>query len=151
MITDLVKVLEIIANGIHRKHTPEEIFHQISSEKHTVDHNVIAAAYSWIYEKLLKDFTSNCSYNRSGSLRFFSSEETNLLGMVNANYLLHFYNIGLLNEKDLDKIIEQISRFPHGTVSLNDFNVLILALFLDVDKITPAGSRKMLYSSDKIN
>ncbi len=151
MITDLVKVLEIIANGIQRKLTQDEISKEINIEKHSVDYNIIAAAYSWIYEKLLKDVTLKHSYTRNGSQRIFSADEYDSIGLANANYILHFYNIGLLNERDLDKIIEQITRFPFETVSLNDINVFILTLFLDIDTITPSGSRKMLYSSDKIN
>lgn len=152
MIGELVKILEKIAKGINNNYSFEEVESSINNES-KIDKIAAAAAYSWIYEKFLMNFFRNkeMKENISGGLRVLSDDELSKIGLNNYNYLLHFYNVGLLNNGELEMIIDQIVLFPEGAISKENINLLILSVFLDLDSVSPPGSRYLLYSSDTIN
>ena len=152
MIGELVKILEKLAKGINNNYSFEEVENLINDES-KIDKIAAAAAYSWIYEKFLMNFFRNkeMKENISGGLRVLSGDELSKIGLNNYNYLLHFYNVGLLNNGELEMIIDQIVLFPEGAISKENINLLILSVFLDLDRVSPPGSRYLLYSSDTIN
>lgn len=152
MISELVNILEKIAKGISENYSFEQVENSISLGNKT-DKTVIAAAYSWIYEKfLLNNFQKKeMKGNISGGFRIFSEEEISQIGTQNYNYLLHFYNIGILNNNELEMIIDQIKLFPETSINKDSINMLILSVFLDLDNVSLPGSRYLLYSYDTIN
>jgi len=152
MITEIVEVLAKITEMINKNHSKDEVAELIIKDSR-YNKNIVAAAYSWIHEKTKHNNTTdnNKSENRSTSFRTLSDEEVSQIGLNNYDYLLHFYNIGLLTNNDFEEIIEQLKLFPDETITPEQINLLILALFLDLDKLTLPGSRQILYSSDTIN
>lgn len=152
MVTEIVEALAKITEIMNKNHSKDEAAEIIIKDSR-YNKNVVAAAYSWIHEKTKHNkFTDkNKSKNRSGSFRTLSDQEVAQIGLHNYDYLLHFYNIGLITNNDFEEIVEQLKSFPEGTISQEQINLLVLALFLDLDKLTLPGSRQILYSSDTIN
>ena len=150
-MTEIVKVLEEIVNKLNSE-PAEKTFSRLS-EKYKYDKNAVAAAYSWIYDKLIKD-----TYGKdfhfpadNSSFRVFSNEEINAIGLKNYNYLLHFYNKGILTNNDLELILQQIRLIGGEEVTIEQITIIILSLFLELNNYTLPGSRSILYSSDLIN
>ena len=152
MISEIVEVLAKIAKAISGNLSPEETVKILAKEK-KYRQNVIAAAYSWIYEKILRDLPELIDETlvTSTGFRILSEKEISAIGLNNYNYLLHFYNIGLLNLDELELVLDQVKLLPDDDVGEESINILILSLFLDIDKMTLPGSRLLLYSSDNIN
>jgi len=152
MTGELVEILEKIVQAINNDYSFEEVELYINFED-KVNKTVIAAAYSWIYEKLLREYyqRKELKSDNGKSFRILSEEEISAIGLQNYNYILHFYNIGLINNNELDMIMEQIKLFPEESRSIENLNILILSVFLDLDDISTPGSRYLLYSSDTIN
>lgn len=152
MITDIVNVIAKFAQGMKDDIPLDQVADSIAKEK-VYNKNMIAAAYSWIYEKINKDQFSKSDKNKNlnSNFRILSKEEENLIGLKNYNYLLHFYNTGILNKKDMEIIIEQIKMLPEESINPDNINILILFAFLNAEHELLPGSRLMLYSSDKIN
>ncbi|HVO75972.1 MAG TPA: DUF494 family protein [Ignavibacteriaceae bacterium] len=151
MTANIIEVLAKLAEGMNKKVSPEDLAEDFSREnKYKI--NLIAAAYSWIYEKIARDMIENKLHKRTPSmgLRILSEKEIMILGKENYNYLLYFYNKGLLNNNDIDIIVEEAGYFE-GNISREELNVLILSLFLNLDHFILPGSRLMLHSSDTIN
>lgn len=152
MVTEIVEVLAKITEKMEKDITAEDVVETISRESN-YNRSVVAAAYSWIYEKINRNkyIQKSAQPDSSKSLRTLSTEEALQIGLKNYNYLLHFYNIGLLNTTDLEIIIDDLKLFPEGTINPEQINLLLLSLFLDMDNLTLPGSRMLLYSSDMIN
>ncbi len=152
MTGELVEILEKLVQAINNDYSFEEVELFINFED-KVNKTVIAAAYSWIYEKLLREYyqKKELKTNTSKSVRILSEEEISTIGLHNYDYILHFYNIGLINNNEFDMIIDQIKLFPEESRSIENLNMLILSVFLDLDDISTPGSRYLLYSSDTIN
>jgi uncharacterized protein Smg (DUF494 family) len=152
MTGELVEILEKLVQAINNDYSFEEVELFINFED-KVNKTVIAAAYSWIYEKLLREYyqKNELKTNTSKSVRILSEEEISTIGLHNYDYILHFYNIGLINNNEFDMIIDQIKLFPEESRSIENLNMLILSVFLDLDDISTPGSRYLLYSSDTIN
>ena len=150
-MTEITKVLEEIVNKLDSE-SAEKTFDRLSG-KYKYDKNTVAAAYSWIYDKLIRDkYGEDFKFREDNeSFRFFSEEEINAIGLKNYNYLLHFYNKGILTNKDLELILEQIKLFGGEEVTIEQITIIILSLFLELNNYTLPGSRSILYSSDLIN
>ncbi len=152
MLTKVVEVLAKITEMEMKNISGEEAAETIIREAE-YNSSVIAAAYSWIYEKQRQNSFNGDkkSSAESKSIRAISNNEVMQIGLKNYNYLLHFYNIGLLTNNDLEEIIDELKLFPEESINKGDINLLILSLFLNLDKTTLPGSRLLLYSSDTIN
>jgi uncharacterized protein Smg (DUF494 family) len=151
MTATIIEVLAKLAEGMNKKVSPEELAEIFNREK-KYNKNLIAAAYSWIYEKIARDIIDNKMHQQipSRGFRILSEKELLLLGKENYNYLLYFYNKGLLNDNDMDIIIEEAEYFEDN-ISREELNILILSLFLNLDHFILPGSRLLLHSSDRIN
>lgn len=151
MTSDLVDVLVKIAEGIHLNYSFNEVLKSIYKNKDEYSENMIAAAYSWIYEKSLRNLI-NVSENKSEtSFRMLHDNEINLIGRENIKKIITLQNIGLLTNQDINKILNQLEMIPEVFTRESNFDLLILSLFFDSGgKLTP-GSRQVLYSSDTIN
>ncbi|MFO7446512.1 MAG: DUF494 family protein [Ignavibacteriaceae bacterium] len=150
MISEIVNVLEEIVLGMSRTSSLDEVIKIINKGK-KYNKSVVAAAYSWVYEKLVREVRNDLTFGISSGVRILSEDETLLIGPENYNYLLHFINIGLLNHNDMNLIIEKIKLFPDEQITVDNINLLILSLFLDADSLALPGSRILLNSSDQIN
>ncbi len=152
MSSEIVKVLENIAMAIDKDYSFEEV-EKFIKKGNKLGRNTLAAAYSWIYEKKLREMyrLKEMKPETSKSLRIFSEEEVSDIGLNNYNYLLHLKNIGLIDNDELELIISQIKMFPEEERTKESINIFVLSIFLDLDRTTTPGSRYLLYSSDTIN
>jgi uncharacterized protein Smg (DUF494 family) len=148
---EIVKVLEEIVNKLNSE--PEEKTFSRLSKQLKLERNTVAAAYSWIYDKLINESYKNerQNYPVSSSFRILDDEEVEAIGLQNYNYLLHFYNKSILNNNDLELILEQIKMLAGEELTIEQLTLMILSVFLEIDNYTLPGSRSILYSSDLIN
>lgn len=152
MVTEIVNLLTDIFENLDHTSSLDKAISDISTEER-YNKNVLATAFSWIYEKTIRDIDEFADRSElvTISKRIFSEEEKTLFGTDNFNYLLHLNNIGLLTTIDLEIIIEELKLFPHELINTESINVIIISLFLEVNTLTLPGSRLLLYSSDTIN
>jgi uncharacterized protein Smg (DUF494 family) len=152
MVTEIVNLLTDIFENLDHTSSLDKAINEIST-KERYDRNVLATAFSWIYEKTIRDIDEVTIHSElvTSSKRIFSEEEKTLFGTDNFNYLLHLNNIGLLTTIDLELIIEELKLFPQELINTESINVIIISLFLEVNTLTLPGSRLLLYSSDTIN
>ena len=152
MVSEIVDVIVKVFEGIKNDYSIRDVEQSLLSNN-TYHKNIIAAAYSWIYEKNARDKIETDKINvfSEDSFRILSNEERIILGEEIEIYIMQLYNIGLLNNKDIDKIVEQVQLFPENAKSKDNINLLILSLFFDTDKKSLPGSRYLLYSSDTVN
>ena len=152
MSSEIVKVLETIVQAINNNYSFEEVEHSLRLS-HKKKKTLIAAAYSWVYEKKMRELYISKALNghSSKSLRIMSENEASVIGLQNYDYILHFYNIGLININEFEKIIDNIMTVPEEIINKENINLLILSVILDIDRVSLPGSRYTLYSSDTIN
>jgi uncharacterized protein Smg (DUF494 family) len=152
MVSEIVDVIVKVFEGIKNDYSVKDVEKSLLN-KSTYHKNIVSAAYSWIYEKSARDKIETEPVNdlSDESFRILSNEERLLFGEEIEKYIMQLYNIGLLNNKDIDKIVEQVQLFPENAKSKDNINLLILSLFFDTDKKSLPGSRYLLYSSDTVN
>jgi uncharacterized protein Smg (DUF494 family) len=152
MVAEIIEVLAKITE-MGKNNIPEEEAAETIQRESKYNKNTIAAAYSWLHEKNKQklDYRALKDTNESKSLRILSNDEVRQIGIKNYDYLLHFYNIGLLTNNDFEEIMDELKQFPEESVRTENINVIILAMFLDLDKWSLPGSRYLLYSTDNIN
>lgn len=152
MTSKVVEVVAKILEGLKDDRTLEDVS-QVLSKNKDFDKQTVSAAFSLVYDRLLNNKKSKRRQEEKGSrnIRFLSDEEAAALGLDNYNYLIHLYNIGLLDNNDLEMILEQVMMFPEEQVNREDINWIILISLVEVNSEITPGSRILLYSSDTIN
>ena len=152
MVSEIVDVIVRVFEGIKKENSLLEVEKLLPAG--VIYHkNIIPAAYSWIYDKSVRDSLRNKEISTAveSGFRILSNEEKSMFGEDIEKYLMHLYSIGLLKSNDIDKIVEQVQLFPDNAKSLDNINLLILSLFFDTEKKSLPGSRYLLYSSDTVN
>ncbi|MGK9369041.1 DUF494 family protein [Melioribacter sp. Ez-97] len=153
------KVIEIISkilDGLGKGKSLEEL-NKYFSEKKKYDKQTLSIAFSLIYDKIILQNSFQLLEEKAGihksrkSFRFLTEEEKDALGVENYNYLMHLFNVGLINPTTLEDILEQISMFPENKVSRNELNWIVLLSLVDFESDVPPGSRILLYTSDSVN
>ena len=152
MVTEIVDLLADIFENMDKTSSLDKAMDEIKINER-YNKNVLATAFSWIYEKKIRDMGEVAEHEEliTKGKRIFSEEEKSLIEVYNFNYLLHLNNIGLLTNLDLEVIIEELKLFPRELINTESINVIIISLFLEVNTLTLPGSRLLLYSSDTIN
>lgn len=149
MTSELINILIKLAEEINSRKSINKVLEKISFNN-KVSKNLVAALYSWIYDKINRDSGEEQIYSGTGT-RILSEDEIEQIGIENYNYILHLLNLGLLDYPDLEKIIEQALVYPEGELDDEQINLLVLSIFLEININLPPGSRFLLYSSDTIN
>lgn len=152
MISEIVDVVRKIAEGIKANNSFDVTLNSLSKDKN-YDKKMVAAAFSWIIEKMSLNLKANQASvkEKSKGFRILSEEEYNLIGLENYNYLLNFYNLGLLNRTDIDTILASLDLFSLTDINSDVLNVLILSQLVNTGANSLPGSRFTLYHSDTIN
>lgn len=152
MVTEIINLLADIFENLDKSISLDKAIDEISIKKR-YNKNILATAFSWIYEKTIRDMGEIEEHAEllTNGRRIFSEDEKLLIGTDNFNHLLHLNNIGLLTNSDLEIIIEELKLFPRELINTESINVIIISLFLEVNTLTLPGSRLLLYSSDTIN
>lgn len=142
-----VNAIKLVFDQIIKSKTPEQVLENIVNIK-KYDGSVIAAVYSWVFEKLKNKKAISF---KEKSLRIMSVEEIELIGIENYSYILHFFNLGLISSKEIDKLINQMELMPEELISTKLINILLITMFIYGDVSLLPGSRLHLFSSDTIN
>jgi len=152
MVTEIVNLLADIFENMDKASSLDKAMDEVKINQR-YNKNILATAFSWIYEKKIRDMGEEAEHEEliTKGKRIFSEEEKSLVEVQNFNYLLHLNNIGLLTNLDLEIIIEELKLFPRELINTESINVIIISLFLEVNTLTLPGSRLLLYSSDTIN
>ena len=152
MTTKVVEVLAKILDGLNKDFSLEDVNNILNKEKQ-FDKQTVSAAFSLVYDKIaLNKIVKDLEVDHSSKgLRIFNELEVEEIGLDNYNYLLHIQNIGLIDTKDLETLIEQILLYPTSNITLDDINWLILVSLVDYDSKILPGSRVTLFSTDTIN
>lgn len=147
----LVEVITQILEGISNNVPFEDLNKSLMSNKE-YDEQTLSIAFSLIYDKILNRKESHKDkIKKERSVRFLTEEEKYILGIENVNYLMHLYNLGLLDSDNLESILEQVIMFPENRLTRKEINWIILLSIVDFDSINLPGSRNLLYSSDSVN
>ncbi len=152
MTSKIVEALAKILEGLNNNYTLEEVNKTLLKDKR-FDQQTVSVAFSLVFDKVLvkKASLKRGKKNVRKNLRIFTDEEKELLGTDNYNYLLHLMNVGLIDSKDVELILEQVMMFPENQITKNEINWIILLSLVDFDYEILPGSRVLLYSSDTIN
>jgi len=152
MISKIVDALVKVREKINEKNIKDENLENLELEN-IYKKNIVAAAYSWIYEKNQREqaIANSNTVNQRQGIRIPSEREIRAIGINNYDYLLRFYNIGLLTSFEFDYILDELKLLPLDIIDIDEINVLLLSLYLDLEKLSLPGSRLMLHSSDTIN
>jgi uncharacterized protein Smg (DUF494 family) len=149
--SELVEILSKILDGVLVDSPIDKIEKHLYKNK-KFDPQTISTAYSWIYDKMISNLEKISSGEiASVSVRIFSDDEIDLIGLDNYNRILKLMNAGLLNPIDIDNIFKSIELLPLDRISNEDLNFMVLASLFEINHITLPGSRLLLYLSDKVN
>lgn len=151
MTSKIVDILAKILEALNKDLSLDEIGQKLSKSKE-FDEKALNAAFALLYDKLIHKKTEKLILNDTKSIRHFSQEEIDLLGVENYNYLLHLFNLGLIDRDNLEAILYQITLFPDLKVSKREINwMVILSLTENNSSNLLPGSRILLNSSDTVN
>lgn len=151
MNSKIVDILTQILEGIGEGYTIEEMNHYFIKKK-KYDKQTLSIAFSLLFDKITLEKSREELENKAKkSLRFLTEEEKEILGIENYNYLLHLFNVGLINSETFEEILDQILSFPESKITKNDINWLVLLSIVDSNMMVPPGSRVLLYTSDSVN
>lgn len=151
MAAKIVEVLARILDGLNKNFSLEEVNLSLVKNKE-FDRQTVGVAFSLVYDKVLSNKLNPRKRKKaSNNFRILSEEEKEILGIENYNYLMHLYNVGLINSIDVETILEQVGLYPENTITKEDINWIILISLIDFNSEILPGSRILLYSSDTIN
>lgn len=151
MAAKIVEVLARILDGLNKNFSLEEVNLSLVKNKE-YDRQTVGVAFSLVYDKVLSNkLNPKKRKKNSNNFRILSEEEKEILGIENYNYLMHLFNVGLINSIDVETILEQVGLYPENTITKEDINWIILISLIDFNSEILPGSRILLYSSDTIN
>ena len=114
----------------------------------------ISAAFSWLYDKvqfgesLLSDNNEDICPK---SYRIFHDAEKMIFSPEARGYLMQCYELGLIDEWDMEYIIDKVVFSGFSKVTLSEIKSLVISTIFDFDDSDRIGSRVMLSSKDTIN
>ena len=150
------KIVEVLAEILERlkKNSSLEEVNKVLSKNKRFDEQTLSAAFSLVFDKVLTQRIvagKKSSHSNKSNFRLLTDEEKEVIGIENYNYILHLYNVGLLDYIDFEMILEQIMLFPSESITRDDINWTIFISLVDFNADLLPGSRLLLYSSDNIN
>ena len=141
----IADILETLSLGM----SFEDIEARLNNDK-KYDKKTIAAAFSWLLDKILLD--DNYESEKSGkSFRIFSEQELRGIGKENCDYLIKLNRIGVISNAELEDIVEKLISNFEGGVDKRLVNYILMMTMAEIDEKAFPGSRILLSSSDKIN
>ncbi|MBI1939555.1 MAG: DUF494 family protein [Ignavibacteriales bacterium] len=149
MKTEIVEVITKILEGIGTNTPLEDVNKKLLKSKE-YDEQTLSIAFSLIYDKILLTGKNKLRVKEK-SIRILTEEEKYILGTDNYNYIMHLYNLRLLNSESLESMLEQVIMFPENRITRKEINWIVLISIVDFDNEIPSGSRYLLYSSDSVN
>ncbi len=150
MTSKIVDVLTKILEALNQNKSLDDVNKRLKKSKE-FDDKIINAAFALLYDKIILNKSSESLNHELKSFRLFSNEEIEILGIDNQNYLLHLFNLGLIDANNLERILYQVTLFPELNVTRNDINWMIILSLTETNNSLLPGSRFLLNSSDTVN
>ncbi len=150
MNSKVVDALQIIVEEMRESKSLEDI-NVLLSSKEEIDTETASVAFSLLFDKVLQKIEQPERSVSSSSFRVADEEEISFIGIDNYNYILHIFNLGIINSDDLELIMEQVVLYPKLILNRHDINLIVLFSLMEVSADLLPGSRFYLHTSDKIN
>jgi uncharacterized protein Smg (DUF494 family) len=150
MNSKVVDALQIIIEEMRESKSLEDINILLGS-KAEIDTETASVAFSLLFDKVLQKIEHSERTSASLSFRVADEEEISFIGIDNYDYLLHLFNLGIINSDDLELILEQVVLYPKFVITKQDINLIVLFSLMEVSADLLPGSRFYLHTSDKIN
>jgi uncharacterized protein Smg (DUF494 family) len=150
MNSKVVDALQIIIEEMRESKSLEDINILLDS-KAEIDTETASVAFSLLFDKVLQKIEQPERSDSSISFRIPDEEEIAFMGIENYNYLLHIFNLGIIDTDDFELIMEQVILYPKFVITKQDINLIVLFSLMEVSADLLPGSRFYLHTSDKIN
>lgn len=113
----------------------------------------ISAAFSWLYDKVQfgESLLTDADEISPKSYRVFHEAEKLIFSQETRGYLMQCYELGLIDEWDMEYIIDRVVFSGFSKVTLSEIKSLVMSAIFDFDDSDRIGSRIMLNSKDTIN
>lgn len=113
----------------------------------------ISAAFSWIYEnsELNQQRPASSARASEGSRRVLHEAEKAVLATESQGYLIQLRELGVLDEKDFETVIERAMMAGYERLSVTDLREIVASVLFARGGDDPSGNRSMLNSGDTIH
>lgn len=112
----------------------------------------ISTALSWIYDKMnVREPLKLVKGSRARSYRIFHEAERQIMTKEARGFLVEMYELGLIDQLDMENIIERSLMSGLNTVSRDEVKSIVASVLFEYNSPSKPGSRIMLNSSDTIN
>jgi uncharacterized protein Smg (DUF494 family) len=113
----------------------------------------ISAAFSWIYENSELKGQRRSSRVRAGesSRRVLHDAEKAVLSTESQGYLIQLRELGLLDEKNFETVIERAMMAGYEKLSVTELREIVASVLFTRGGDDPSGNRLMLTSGDTIH
>lgn len=112
----------------------------------------ISTALSWIYDKMnLREPLKRVRGSRARSYRIFHEAERQILTKEARGFLVEMYELGMIDQLDMENIIERSLMSGSIIVDKNEVKSIVASVLFEYNSPGKPGSRIMLNSSDTIN
>ncbi len=112
----------------------------------------ISTALSWIYDKMtVREPLQRIKSAHVRSYRIFHDAERQILTKEARGFLVEMYELGLIDQLDLESIIERSLMSGMNTVDRDEVKSIVANVLFEYNTPSKPGSRIMLNSSDTIN
>jgi uncharacterized protein Smg (DUF494 family) len=150
------KIVEIILHlitGIRdHKNVEESVIKKLVDKGYT--QTEISAAFSWIYDKIQFGESILADTNQkaaSHSYRVFHEAEKMVFTPEARGYLIQCYELGLIDEWDIEFIIDRSTFSGFSKIGLDEIKSFVASAVFNYDDSDRIGSRLMLSSKDTIH
>ncbi|MFN0157879.1 MAG: DUF494 family protein [Bacteroidota bacterium] len=107
----------------------------------------ISAAFSWLYDNFQLNETAQRHEGRQqGSQRMLHEAEKYALTTESQGYLIQLRELGLLDERDLETVIERVMLTGYEKLSIAELHSIVAAVIF-----ARGGDRLLLNTGDTIN
>ena len=149
------KIVEIILHLINGLKDESPIEEQVVDEliEKGYTQTEISAAFSWLYDKIkIGETVLYGKPTKEGkSYRVFHEGEKLFFTPEAQGYLLQCYELGLIDELQMEYVIDRAVFSGLGKVGIEEVKSLVIATLFDLDDSDSTGSRIMINPKDTIN
>ena len=148
----VVEILVFIMSEIQDNKRISEIdLSDLKSKGYT--QSEISAAFSWLYDNMQLNQTNATRSGKPvrGSRRILHDAEKFVLSTESQGYLIQLYELGVLDEKDLETVIERAMVAGYEKLSVGELREIIASVLFSKDVGDGGANRSMLDSGDTIH
>jgi uncharacterized protein Smg (DUF494 family) len=145
-------ILHLVTDMRNQNFLDENTINKLVDEGYT--QSEISTAFSWLYDKVQLGenlFIAEEQGKDSASHRHFHEAEKQVFTPEARGYLMQCYELGLIDQWDIEFIVDRVMYTGFSRVSINEIKSLIAAAIFDYDDSDKIGSRIMLNPKDTIH